>query len=137
MTTEELCGVKLHDFIISMEEFHGYRSPGILLGGFMLDAGLQELGPTPYLNIVSETVVCLPDAVQLLGEACRQKPGDPAILFNLSVSLARENRTSDAQLVTAELAAIDSGLAERVRRYLQDGKADEAMQPMFELSYAP
>ncbi len=49
-----------------MEEFHGYRSPGILLGGLMLDTALEKLGPTPYLNVVSETVVCLPDAVQIL-----------------------------------------------------------------------
>ena len=66
MKKEEICGIKLDDFIIGMEEFHGYRSPGILLGGFMLEEGLNRLGSTPYLNIVSETVVCLPDAVQLL-----------------------------------------------------------------------
>lgn len=56
----------LDDFIIRMEEFHGYRSPGMLLGGFMIEAALDRLGSTPYLNIVSESVVCLPDAVQLL-----------------------------------------------------------------------
>lgn len=32
----------------------------------MIDRALGELGPTPYLNVVTETVVCLPDAVQLL-----------------------------------------------------------------------
>ena len=62
----EICGVNLEDFLIRMEEFHGYRSPGLLLGGIMLDTALAELGPTPYLNVVTETVVCLPDAVQLL-----------------------------------------------------------------------
>jgi len=61
-----ICGIPYDEFSIQMEEFHGYRSPGILLGGLMLDAGLREVGPTPYLNVVSETVVCLPDAVQLL-----------------------------------------------------------------------
>jgi formylmethanofuran dehydrogenase subunit E len=61
-----LCGVNLEDFIIRMEEFHGYRSPGLLLGGIMVDVALRELEPTPYLNVVTETVVCLPDAVQLL-----------------------------------------------------------------------
>jgi len=66
MSEVEICGVKLEDFLIRMEEFHGYRSPGILLGGWMLDTALEELGPTPYLNVVTETVVCLPDAVQLL-----------------------------------------------------------------------
>lgn len=66
MTQQRICGVDLNDFIIQMEEFHGYRSPGMLLGGFMVEAALERLGPTPYLNIVSESVVCLPDAVQLL-----------------------------------------------------------------------
>jgi tetratricopeptide (TPR) repeat protein len=73
-------------------------------------------------------------AVESLGKAYLQKPGDPAILFNLSVSLAQVNRKSEAQRVLAELIAIDPVLAERVRRYLQSEKGDEAMQPMFELS---
>jgi len=59
-------GIGFSDFLIQMEEFHGYRSPGMLLGGFMVDIALRELGPTPHLNVVTETVVCLPDAVQLL-----------------------------------------------------------------------
>ena len=62
----DVCGIELTDYIIRMEEFHGYRSPGMLLGGFMIDRGLLKLGPVRYLNVVSETVVCLPDAVQLL-----------------------------------------------------------------------
>ncbi|MFC1822062.1 FmdE family protein [Thermodesulfobacteriota bacterium] len=66
MPKSVLCGINLEDFIIRMEEFHGYRSPGLLLGGIMVDIALEELGPTPYLNMVTETVVCLPDAVQLL-----------------------------------------------------------------------
>jgi formylmethanofuran dehydrogenase subunit E len=49
-----------------MEEFHGYRSPGLVVGGMMVDTALRELGSTPYLHVVTETVVCLPDAVQLL-----------------------------------------------------------------------
>jgi formylmethanofuran dehydrogenase subunit E len=56
----------MSDFVIRMEEFHGYRSPGLLLGGMMVDVTLRELGSPPYLNVVTETVVCLPDAVQLL-----------------------------------------------------------------------
>ncbi|CAD7843487.1 MAG: Formylmethanofuran dehydrogenase associated protein FmdE / Molybdopterin molybdenumtransferase (EC 2.10.1.1) [Olavius algarvensis Delta 4 endosymbiont] len=60
------CGLALPDFLVRMEAFHGYRSPGILLGGCMLDAALDKLAATPYLNVVTETVVCLPDAVQLL-----------------------------------------------------------------------
>jgi len=66
VTYPNICGIPYEDFLIRMEEFHGYRSPGMLLGGFMLDQALLQLGSTPYLNVVSETVVCLPDAVQLL-----------------------------------------------------------------------
>jgi len=62
----QICGIELQDLIVRIEEFHGYPSPGILLGGCMLDVALGTLPPTPYLNVVSETVVCLPDAVQLL-----------------------------------------------------------------------
>ncbi|MBW1699613.1 MAG: formylmethanofuran dehydrogenase subunit E family protein [Deltaproteobacteria bacterium] len=61
-----ICGIRFSDLIIQMEEFHGYRSPGILVGGLMLDVAQEEMKPTPYLNAVTETVVCLPDAVQLL-----------------------------------------------------------------------
>lgn len=66
MSDAIICGVDFDDFLVRMEEFHGYRSPGILLGGLMIEASLDELGDTPYLNVVTETVVCLPDAVQLL-----------------------------------------------------------------------
>jgi formylmethanofuran dehydrogenase subunit E len=66
MPETEICGILLEDFLFRMEEFHGYRSPGLLLGGMMLDTALGKLGPTPYLNVVTETVICLPDAVQLL-----------------------------------------------------------------------
>ncbi len=75
------------------------------------------------------------DAVQSLGKAYQQKPNDPAILFNLSASLAQADRKSEAQLVMAELAAIDSKLAERIRRYLQSDAGNETLQPMFELSF--
>ena len=66
MSERNICGVDFSDFLIQMEEFHGYRSHGILVGGLMLDIALREMKPTPYLNVVTETVVCLPDAVQLL-----------------------------------------------------------------------
>ena len=66
MSKSYLCGMRYEDFLIQMEEFHGARSPGMLVGGIMLDVALQKLGPVQFLNVVCETVVCLPDAVQLL-----------------------------------------------------------------------
>ena len=61
-----ICGLSYQDFVVRMEEFHGYRSPGILVGALMIEEALKKGGTTPYLNVVTETIVCLPDAVQLL-----------------------------------------------------------------------
>lgn len=65
-TVTSICGIPVDDLVLRIEEFHGYRSPGILIGSRMIEKALHELGETPYLNMVCETVVCLPDAVQLL-----------------------------------------------------------------------
>lgn len=66
MKEVRLCGTAYEDFLIEMEVFHGHRSPGVLLGGLMLDTVLEKMESTPYLNIVCETVICLPDAIQIL-----------------------------------------------------------------------
>ena len=66
MSDRLIGGLDFEDFVVQMEEFHGYRSPGILVGALMIEDALREVGTTPYLNVVTETVVCLPDAVQLL-----------------------------------------------------------------------
>ncbi|MCF8078097.1 MAG: formylmethanofuran dehydrogenase subunit E family protein [Desulfobacterales bacterium] len=66
MKNRVIAGVDYESFLVQMEEFHGYRSPGMLVGALMLDRFLAAVGEAPYLNVVCETVVCLPDAVQLL-----------------------------------------------------------------------
>lgn len=64
--SQTIAGHAYSDYVIMMEEFHGARSPGMLLGGLMIDVALAGRAPAPFLNMVCETVVCLPDAVQLL-----------------------------------------------------------------------
>jgi len=63
---ETLGGMKLDEFLDKAEEFHGHISPGVVTGGFMVDAALAAFENSEYLNAVVESVVCLPDAVQLL-----------------------------------------------------------------------
>lgn len=63
---DQICGLSREDFLVKLEEFHGHISPGTVMGGFLLDAAWQILGDTPYINVVAETVVCLPDSVQAL-----------------------------------------------------------------------
>ena len=61
-----VCGQPLTDYLLQAEEFHGHVSPGLVLGGYLVDAAWSRLGQTNSLNAVVETVVCLPDAVQIL-----------------------------------------------------------------------
>ena len=63
---ETLAGMDLDDFLHRAEDLHGHLSPGVVAGGFMVDAALKAYQPGEFLNVVVETVVCLPDAVQIL-----------------------------------------------------------------------
>ena len=49
-----------------VKEFHGALAPGILVGGFMVDLACRNMPSGTLFDVISETVECLPDAVQLL-----------------------------------------------------------------------
>jgi formylmethanofuran dehydrogenase subunit E len=63
---DTLAGMDLDEFLRRAEELHGHLSPGVVTGGFMVNQALKSYQPGEYLNAVVETVVCLPDAVQIL-----------------------------------------------------------------------
>ncbi|OGK11342.1 MAG: tRNA CCA-pyrophosphorylase [Candidatus Riflebacteria bacterium GWC2_50_8] len=46
--------------------FHGCFSPGLLIGGFMVDLALRSLPGGALYDVICESAKCLPDAVQLL-----------------------------------------------------------------------
>ncbi len=46
--------------------FHGYPAPGLLLGGYMVEAARRRLPEGTLFEALVETSKCLPDAVQLL-----------------------------------------------------------------------
>lgn len=46
--------------------FHGYPAPGLLIGGYMVEAARSRLPEGTLFEAVVETKKCLPDAVQLL-----------------------------------------------------------------------
>jgi formylmethanofuran dehydrogenase subunit E len=60
-----VCGRPLEAFLLATEKFHGNRTPGILLGGMMVDWALELLALKENLIAVSETKWALPDAIQL------------------------------------------------------------------------
>jgi len=53
-------------FLRALEEFHGYRAPGVVIGGFMVDLAVRQMRGHEMLDAVVETSKCLIDAVQLL-----------------------------------------------------------------------
>ena len=49
-----------------VESFHGNLSPGLIIGGYMVDLALRHLPEGESFDDICETTVCLPDAIQLL-----------------------------------------------------------------------
>ena len=47
-------------------EFHGYLSPGLVIGIFMVDLAKELLGHCELIHAVVETSACVPDAIQLM-----------------------------------------------------------------------
>jgi formylmethanofuran dehydrogenase subunit E len=54
------------EFIKVVESFHGYQSPGVILGGIMVSYAMEQLPGGVLFDAISETAPCLPDAIQLL-----------------------------------------------------------------------
>lgn len=60
-----VCGRSLDVFLRDIERFHGFVSPGLVLGGFMVDWARELIGPNVEADAVVETCHCLPDAIQI------------------------------------------------------------------------
>jgi len=64
MTT--ICGHSVDEFVEMVTRFHGFPAPGIIISGFMVDLALELRRGDGLYEVLCETSVCLPDAVQLL-----------------------------------------------------------------------
>ena len=60
-----ICGRSLEVFLSDIKTFHGFLSPGVVLGGFMVDWAQELIGPDLKADAIVETCYCLPDAVQI------------------------------------------------------------------------
>ncbi len=60
-----ICGLSREQFLEHITAFHNYPAPGLLVGGFMVDAARRPLPEGTLFEALSETSSCLPDAVQL------------------------------------------------------------------------
>ncbi|HNQ47588.1 MAG TPA: formylmethanofuran dehydrogenase subunit E family protein [Syntrophorhabdus sp.] len=46
-----------------VKKFHGAAAPGVLIGGFMVDAAIRNLPDGILYDAICETKSCLPDAI--------------------------------------------------------------------------
>jgi len=56
----------LEQYSTIVKDFHGTFAPWLLAGGFMVDLARKNLPPVDLFDVISETISCLPDAIQLL-----------------------------------------------------------------------
>lgn len=54
------------EFLVAVESFHGYKAPGVIIGGIMVEVAQQRIPEGILFDAISETTYCLPDAIQLL-----------------------------------------------------------------------
>lgn len=54
------------EFMAKVLAFHGHAAPGVMLGGFLVDAARAGLPEGCLFDVISESRQCLPDAVQIL-----------------------------------------------------------------------
>jgi len=66
MQMNKICGLTIDQYIDKVTEFHGNLGPGLLIGGFMVDAAARGMAEYEYFDAISESASCLPDAIQLL-----------------------------------------------------------------------
>jgi formylmethanofuran dehydrogenase subunit E len=56
----------LDEFVQKVKSFHGNPSPGVTLGGIMVDMAQRNLPENTLYDAICETEKCLPDAIQML-----------------------------------------------------------------------
>jgi len=64
--TRDIGSYGFKEFKDMVEKFHGYSAPGVLIGGYMVEAAKKRMPEGTQFEVIVETRKCLPDAVQLL-----------------------------------------------------------------------
>ena len=65
MLDRSICGRTVKNFVRELIGFHGFASPGLVLGGFLVDWARELVGTEVEFDAIVETTHCLPDVVQL------------------------------------------------------------------------
>jgi len=101
----------LREEILCLAEFHTYPAPGVLIGAFMVDYGLELLGVSKGQKLygVCETPKCLPDALQVLAHITignNRLKIVPIGKFAITLNLPSEDAMADAVRVYVDKAKL-------------------------------
>lgn len=61
-----ICRYTVDQYIEELTKFHTNLAPGVLVGGFMVDAAVKRMTAYAFFDAICETSSCLPDAIQIL-----------------------------------------------------------------------
>ncbi len=61
-----ICQYTVGEYIDKLIRFHGNFAPGLLIGGFMVDAAVHRMTAYEFFDALCESTSCLPDAIQML-----------------------------------------------------------------------
>jgi len=106
-TEQKIVGRTFEEYCGEVERFHGFAAPGILIGGFMVDHAVDAIPEGVLFEAISETRVCLPDAIQIL---------TPCTVGNSRLKIAHVGRFA--------LALYNKYTGEGVRVFLDAKKLD-------------
>src|SRR5512138_2310897 len=63
---DTICRYTVDQYIDKLIAFHGNFAPGLLIGGFMVDAAVRRMTTYEFFDAICESTSCLPDAIQML-----------------------------------------------------------------------
>ncbi len=66
MQVNTICQYTVDEYIDKLIKFHGNLAPGLLIGGFMVDAAVRRMTAYEFFDALCESTSCLPDAIQML-----------------------------------------------------------------------
>jgi hypothetical protein len=55
-----VCGKSYEEFYQTIERFHGWKAPGVVIGGFMVDFAQEQIGP----GVEADAIVEIPQPSQ-------------------------------------------------------------------------
>ena len=65
MSTPSVCGKTIEECLDTIQQFHGWKAPGLVVGLFMVDLAMARMGKGIEFDAIVESRHCLPDAIQL------------------------------------------------------------------------